>query len=193
MGTDRELYRRLRAEVLAMARRSSSGGGSGGSTGPTGRTGPTGPTGLSGATGTGPTGQTGTAGGPTGPTGASIGSGVTIGITIDGSGGVIGTGVKGYVQVPFNVTISSWRVFADIAGSIVVDVWKDNYTNFPPIVGDSIAGSEKPTLSGVQKNEDTSLSTWTTSISAGDILAFNVDSATTVTRVTVQLFGTRTS
>jgi hypothetical protein len=66
-------------------------------------------------------------------------------------------------------------------------VWKDTYANFPPTVADTITGSEKPTLSSVQKNQDTNLTTWTTSINVGDILAFNVDSVATLLRVTLSL------
>jgi hypothetical protein len=107
------------------------------------------------------------------------------GITIDGGGSAITTGVKGYVTVPYTGTISRWDILADQSGSIVIDVWKDTYANFPPTVADTIAGSEKPTLSSAQKNQDTSLSSWTTSVTAGDVIGFNVDSATTVTRVTL--------
>jgi hypothetical protein len=73
----------------------------------------------------------------------------------------------------------------------VIDVWKDTYANFPPVVGDSIAGTEKPTLSSVSKNQDLSLSTWTTSISSGDIIRLYVESATTVTRVTLSIKYTK--
>ncbi len=109
----------------------------------------------------------------------------SFGITIDGGGNVISTGVKGYVTIPYNCTITGWDIFADQVGSCVIDLWKDTYANFSPNISDSITGSEKPTLTSAQKNQDNSLSTWTTSISAGDIIAFNVDSATTVTRVNV--------
>lgn len=109
----------------------------------------------------------------------------SFGVTIDGGGSVIATGIMGYVTIPYNCTITGWDIFADQSGSCVIDVWKDTYANFAPNNADSIAGTEKPTLASQQKNRDTSLSSWTTSISAGDIIAFNVDSATTVTRVNV--------
>jgi hypothetical protein len=109
---------------------------------------------------------------------------------IDGGGSVITTGNKGTVQIPFACTVNSWTVLADQSGSIVVDVKRATYANFPTTA--SIAGSEKPTLSAVQKNEDTTLSTWTTSIVAGDILEYVVDSITTCTRVTVCIKVTRT-
>ena len=74
----------------------------------------------------------------------------------------------------------------------MIDVWKDTYANFPPTSADSITGSEKPTLSSAQKNQDLTLTTWTTAVSAGDILAFNVDSASTVTRVTLSIRANKT-
>lgn len=116
----------------------------------------------------------------------------TIGIpyVIDGGGSAITTGQKGYLEIPFACTITGWTILADQSGSIVVDVWKDTYANFPPTVADTIAGSEKPTLSSAQKNQDLTLTTWTTAVSAGDVLAFNVDSAATVTRVLVSLRAT---
>ena len=121
-------------------------------------------------------------------------SNVTIAIiyVIDGGGSAITTGVKGFLEIPFACTITGWTLTADQSGSIVMDVWKDTYANFPPTVADTIAGSEKPTLSSVQKNQDLSLSTWTTAVSAGDHLAFNVDSASTVTRITLSIRATRT-
>ena len=72
-----------------------------------------------------------------------------------------------------------------------MDVWKDTFANYPPVVGDSIAGTEKPTVSGGVSAQDLNLTTWTTSVSAGDVVAFNVDSASVVTRATVQVLITR--
>jgi hypothetical protein len=109
----------------------------------------------------------------------------TLNYVIDGAGSVITTGSKGYVVVDFDCVVSSWTVVADVSGSIVVDVKKSTYAGFPTTA--TIAGSELPTLSSAQKNQDLSLSTWTTSITAGDVLEFVVDSASTVTRVTVSL------
>jgi hypothetical protein len=145
--------------------------------GGSGTSGTSGTSGINGANG-----SSGTSG--TTPTGMTAGS---FGITIDGGGSTITTGVKGYIQIPYSGTITGWSIVADQTGSCVIDVWKDTYDNFPPLVADSIAGSEKPTLSSAVKNQDLSLSTWTTSVTAGDIIAFNVDSATTVTRVNLYI------
>lgn len=112
--------------------------------------------------------------------------------TIDGYGSAIGTGVHGYIRVPFACTITAVRLLADQPGDIVVDIWKDTYANFPPTNADSITAAAQPTLSGTQAFEDAALTGWTTAVAAGDILAFNVDSAATVEKVHVQLQVTRT-
>ena len=111
---------------------------------------------------------------------------------IDGGGSVITTGEKGDITIPFACTINEWTLLADQSGSIVVDVWKDTYANYPPTVADTITASAKPTISATTKGQSSTLTGWTTSISAGDILAFNVDSISTIQRVTLSLNVTRT-
>ncbi len=113
-----------------------------------------------------------------------IGTKNRFGITIDGLGDVITTGSKGFTQIPYNGTITGWTVVADQAGSCVIDVKKSTYSSFPTT--SSVAGTALPTLSTAQKNRDTSLSGWgSTSITAGDMFEFVVNSATTVKRVTL--------
>lgn len=115
-----------------------------------------------------------------------------LGITIDGAGSAISTGSKGFLRVPYDCTITAAQLLADQSGSIVIDVLKDTYANFPPTdPADSICASALPTLSSSQKSEDTTLTGWTTSVSKGDVLGFVVDSATTVTRVSLSLIVTK--
>lgn len=110
---------------------------------------------------------------------------------IEGGGSAITTGIKGDLEIPFGCTIVRSTLLADQSGSIVVDIWKDTYANFPPLVGDSITASAKPTISSSNKAQDSTLTGWTTLITAGDILRFNVDSITTITRATLSLKVTR--
>lgn len=105
----------------------------------------------------------------------------------DGNGSAIAAGTKLYVPCRFTGTITRSSIFADVSGSCVIDVWKDTYANYPPTVADTIAASAKPTLSTAIKNDDATLTGWTTSVTAGDVFGFNVDSASTVTRVVVIL------
>jgi len=114
-----------------------------------------------------------------------------LGIVIDGGGAVITTGVKGFLEVPWACTITQATVLsidaAVTSGSIVIDVWKDTYATYPPTVADTITASAKPTLSSATKSQDATLTGWTTSLAAGDILGFKVDSATAVLKVLLEL------
>lgn len=110
---------------------------------------------------------------------------------IDGGGAPITTGQKGYLPIPFACTITEASAFADQTGSAVVDVWKDTFANYPPADADSITASAPITLSSAIKAQDATLTGWTTSIAAGDVLGFNVDSASTITRLTIELKVTR--
>lgn len=116
-----------------------------------------------------------------------VSSARSVGISIDGGGSVISTGTKGYVEVPYNGLILGWTALADTTGSCVVDVWKDTFANYPPTVADTIAGSEKPTITSSNKGQDLSLTTWTTTVTQGDIIAFNVDSCSTITKANISL------
>ena len=104
---------------------------------------------------------------------------------IDGGTLAINTGSKGYVVVDFDCTISSWTILSDVTGSAVVDVKKCTYANFPTTT--SITGSDKPTLTNSRKNQNNTVTSWTSTITSGDILEFVVDSASTTTRLTVDL------
>lgn len=123
------------------------------------------------------------------PTNALIDS---IGITIDGSGSVITTGVKGDIFIPYAATINSVTMLADQTGSCVIDIWKVAYASYPATVSNTITASAVPTISSSNKSQDTTLTGWTTSISAGDCIRFNVNSASTITRVTLVLKVTHT-
>jgi len=116
----------------------------------------------------------------------------SISFIIDGGGSAITTGEKGHLEIPFACTINQVTMLADQSGSIVVDIWKDSYANFPPTDADSITAAAPPTISAAQKSQDGTLTDWTTAITAGDILAFNVDSIATCTRVTISLKVTKT-
>ncbi len=127
-------------------------------------------------------------GSPTPITGVSA----NIMFIIDGLGATITTGIKGDMEIPFDCTITSVRLFADQQGSIVVDIYKSNFSNFPPGAINTITSASKPTISNNSKYEDSTLTGWTSTITAGDVLRFTVDSVSTITRLTVSLTVTRT-
>lgn len=103
-----------------------------------------------------------------------IGSGGTEieahGITVDGAGSVVTTGVKGRWRCPFDYEIVRWTLLADQAGDVEFDIKVDAFGGSPA----SIVASAPPTLSGVAEDDDTTLSGWTTTGSAGDEFVWEI-------------------
>lgn len=116
----------------------------------------------------------------------------TINVMLSGGGFVISTGVQLDLEIDFNCVIEQVTLLADQTGSIVVDLWKDVYASYPPNVGDTITSAAKPTISSATKSQDSILTGWTTTVSAGDIIRVNVDSVTSITRCTIALKVRRT-
>ena len=123
------------------------------------------------------------------PAGTGLLENITL--MIDGAGSAISTGQKAFVSVPFACTIQSVTLLSDVSGSAIVDIWKTTYTLYAPgthpVVADSITASDLPTLSSAYKNTDSTLTGWTKTIAAGDILQFVVNSAATITRLMLVL------
>ena len=96
--------------------------------------------------------------------------------------------MKGDIPLPdVALTINRGTLLADVSGSIKVDIWMDTFGNFAPDNTDSIAGGNELEISGGTKDEYTTLASWDTTLDAKSVLRYNVDSASTVTRVTVGL------
>lgn len=106
----------------------------------------------------------------------------SFGIVVDGAGTAITTGSKGVRYIPFDCTVTGWDIRGDISGSCVFDVKRSST---------SLAGTEKPTLTASTSSQNLALSTWTTSLVAGDVVEFVVDSATTLTRATLTILVTK--
>lgn len=112
-------------------------------------------------------------------------------IVFDGGGSAIAANTALWFTAPFACTITGYDMLADTSGSMVVDVWKDTYANYPPTVADSMCTSAKPTISSAVKATGTTSGWDTTSVASGSTLKLNVDSCTAITKCTVELKYTR--
>lgn len=113
--------------------------------------------------------------------------------TVNAGSSTPSTGVSGDLYVPFACTITAWTIMADITGSIVFDVWKKAFVaDSPPTVANTITASAKPTLSAAKSARSTTLTGWTTSVSDGDHIRFNIDSCSTLHFATLIITATRT-
>jgi hypothetical protein len=111
---------------------------------------------------------------------------------INGGGSAIAPGIKGDLEIPSACTITKATAMADQNGTLVVSIWKDTYANYPPLVGDNItAGAPITIVAGNAKIQDSVLTGWNKTINANDILRFNVDSCTSITRVVISLIATK--
>lgn len=109
----------------------------------------------------------------------------TINFVIDGGFNIISTGSKGYLTLDFKGKILGWTIVSDIVGNSIIDVRKATYSTFPNFT--SIAGTQKPNLINAQKNKNTSLTAWSTTLLAGDILEFYVQSNATIKKIMLSL------
>ncbi len=117
-----------------------------------------------------------------------------LGISVDGGGSVISTGAKGFLEIPYACIITGWSLVAadgSSTGSMVMDVWRDDYAHYPPNVTDTITASDKPTITTSSKGQNTNASTWLQTCALGDWLGFNVDSCSIITRAQLCLRTTR--
>lgn len=109
-------------------------------------------------------------------------------VSFDGQGFTPVSGSQHLIRIPEACEITGWMMFSDLTGNVSVDVWKSNFAEYPPSASESIAGTEKPHLNGTIENLDASLTTWATQLAEGDLLIFNVDSASgDLTKFTVIL------
>lgn len=77
-----------------------------------------------------------------------------------------------YTVVPFACTLSGWRMVADVASTVQVDVWKK--AGALPTNADSITGGNEPDLVADTVGSG-GVAGWTVTIAAGDVIAFHLD------------------
>ena len=101
------------------------------------------------------------------------------------------SGIKGEMTLDVSGKIESWTIIGDQAAQIQVDIKKVDFANFPNY--SSICGTERPQLGDISQgstqriNTNTSLSTWNTALTAGDILQFEIVYAINIQRCVVSM------
>jgi hypothetical protein len=118
----------------------------------------------------------------------------TIAFVVDGGGSAIVAGASYVGQLPAGCSITGWSLVADQTGSISIDL--DAHANasqatapaIPNTSTDKISASAPMALASAQSAASTTLTGWTTSRAIWDSFAINITSATTVTKVTGQVF-----
>jgi hypothetical protein len=113
-----------------------------------------------------------------------------VGISIQGSS-VPNTGLLNFVQIPYSGTITGWTIITNSSsGSAQFDVKKSTYSGYPTT--SSIVASAPPLVSSAQKATSTTLTGWTTTVTAGDMIEIYLTSVSTATILSLILDITRT-
>lgn len=109
----------------------------------------------------------------------------TINYVIDsGSIEMIG-GNKGTLTIDVTGTIENLTILSDQIGTVILDIKKSNYTDYPNFV--SILGGSYIQMLDNSKYKDENLTNWDKSINAGDILNFEVINVSGIRRFLVSL------
>lgn len=99
----------------------------------------------------------------------------SFGITYQ-SATAIATGSTRYITIPYTGAITKWTMLSSVSASMVIDIWKSTYSGALPTIANTIVASAPPTLASATKNTDSTLTGWTTAVTAGDVVAFNITS-----------------
>jgi hypothetical protein len=94
-------------------------------------------------------------------------------------GSVLTTGYTRYYVVPYSTTITGWSILATgTSPTATIDIWKVSYGTSLPIVSNTILGT-KPALSTGNVIRATNTTGFnSTSLTAGDVVGFNIDATT---------------
>lgn len=108
----------------------------------------------------------------------------SIGATFDGGGSAMTAGKTVYVTVPFSCTIQAWNITVD-TGTATIDVWKIATGTAIPTVSNTITASATPAIASGTAIHSTSLTGWTTSVSANDIFGINLKVVSSATQASL--------
>lgn len=115
---------------------------------------------------------------------------VPVSYVFDGKTSNLHVGQAVDLAIPFAGIITGAKLLANAAGSCSVNIFKATYSAFPTI-STSIVSATPPTLTAATSYSDTTLSGWTTSVAADDIVRFSLTSISGITRLAVTLSVTR--
>ncbi len=110
----------------------------------------------------------------------------SIGAGFDGGGVALTAGKTVYFTVPYACTIQAWNMTVD-TGTATIDVWKIATGTAIPTVSNTITASAVPAISTGTAVHSTSMSGWTTSVSANDIFGINLKIVATATQASLVL------
>ncbi len=113
-----------------------------------------------------------------------------VGATFTGNGSALSGTATDCQEIGSAGTINAVYTIADISGSVTVGISTVAYASYTGTAGapyTSIVASAPPSLSSAVKYTDSTLTGWTTSLTAGQIMCVQISSPATVTNVKVKV------
>jgi hypothetical protein len=112
----------------------------------------------------------------------------SLNVVLDQGGSALTAGTVCDVELPWAYQLEAWALYADLVGSLVVDLQAAlDPVSWPTVA--SICGTTPPTLAAARAARSTDLSGWLqTALPQGTVLRVQVQSAATITRATLSLF-----
>lgn len=108
-------------------------------------------------------------------------------MVVDGAGGVLTSGTKNPVKIPYGGTLQGWLLIAKPVGAVTVDIFRAADGSDP--VTSIVGPGTKPAVSATIDNSSTSFTSWTsTTLSAKDNLAISLSGISTVTYCQLTLY-----
>jgi hypothetical protein len=106
--------------------------------------------------------------------------------SFDGGGLPLAVGTKSYITVPYGCTIEAWDMTVD-TGTATIDVWKIAGGTAIPTVANTITASALPAIASGTALHSTTLTAWTTAVTANDIFGFNISAVSGATKASLVL------
>lgn len=105
----------------------------------------------------------------------------TITAIFDGGGSAL-AGMTRCAHINYGGTITQFTMISDVSGNATVDVLTVAYGSWTgPGSTSSITDSHTPSMTGATKFQDSTLTSWTTSLSANTAVCFTLSSPATIT------------
>lgn len=112
----------------------------------------------------------------------------TITAVFDGGGSALSGTTTRCTHVNFAGTIQEFTMISDVSGNATVDVLTVAYGSYTgPASASSITDSHTPSMTSAAKFQDSTLTSWTTSLSANTVVCFTLSSPATVTWVAANI------
>ena len=122
------------------------------------------------------------------PTWTSIIVTHSVTFVVDGAGGLLTSGTKNPIKIPYGGTLNGWLLIGKPSGSVTVDIFRAADGAGLPVTSIVGAGT-KPALSSAVENSSTSFTSWTsTTLTAKDNLAISLSGISTSTYCALTLY-----